>query len=156
MHVDNIVVKAEKTYKTQLLINRIPSKITAKNYDEANPIIKAAREAYDSLTEAEQASVINAAKLVKAEAAAAKFAPDTTAEETVPPDTDAGIQTENDVTEPPAATDAPTESVSSVETTAEEAQTTAGNDSLTIWIIAAAILAMIGATAGFIVHKVRK
>ena len=38
----------------------------------------------------------------------------------------------------------------------DPSQTVVADDSLAIWIITAVILAMIGAAAGFVVHKVRK
>ena len=158
MRVDNIVVKAEKAYNARLLIDRIPSKITEKNLNEANPLIKAAREAFDLLTEEEQARVVNAEKLISAEKKAAELAPDTTEKETEPPETETDARTEQNETEPSAGTSVTTDKTpDGTETDGDDpSQTAVADDSLEIWIITAVILAMIGAAAGFVVHKVRK
>ena len=89
---------------------------------------------------------------------AAELAPDTTEKETEPPETETDARTEQNETEPSAGTSVTTDKTpDGTETGGDDpSQTAVADDSLAIWIITAVILAMIGAAAGFVVHKVRK
>ncbi len=67
MIVDNITVKAEAAYQALLAINKLPTKVTDKNIEDAKELAAAARELYNALPEDKKALVINYGKLTKAE-----------------------------------------------------------------------------------------
>ena len=152
MTVDNIVLKTTAAYKTILTIDKIPSKITEKNVEEVCGLIKEARELYDSLSDEDRALVKNADKLIDAENAAAPLVPETTVTdavtETDEPDTEAQTAPTDDGATAPDPTGTAGE--------AEETVYKTVDDSLAVYIIIAAILAMIGAAAGIVAVKIRK
>ena len=168
MSVDNVAVKAETAYRTVLAINKLPTKVTEKNLEDAKELAAAARALYDSLPEAKQALVSNAAKLTATEASIAAMETLTEAPtepvtepvtEPATPDTEAATNAPSD-THVPEATG---ESATTAEpTTAEspadtiEAEIRVVDDSLTIWILIAVMLIAVGATAGYVTVKVRK
>ena len=67
MGVDNVVVKVEAAYQALLAINKLPTKVTDKNVEDAKEIAEEARALYDALPEDKKALVINYGKLTKAE-----------------------------------------------------------------------------------------
>ncbi len=169
MSVDNITVKAEAAYRTLLAINKLPSKVTEKNMEDAKEIAAEARALYDALPEDKKALVINFGKLTKAEDAIAALEAVTEAPTEAPtgPPTEAPTEAPTDeVTEP---TDTPTEEVSDGKTeaptdpvTEETTEELTGcvvctvDDSLAIWILIAIMIVAVCAAAGFITVKVRK
>ena len=153
MDVDNIVLKAEKTYAALLAINAVPAKVTKKNLKEATEKVIAARKLYDALTEEQKALVTNADRLTKAEAEVKALTPETTEAKEEPT-----AALTDPVTSP--STDAPTAEVTqNTEQTAtpeEEIEIKVVDDSLAIWILISVMIAAALATAGFAVVKLRK
>ena len=159
MSVDNITVKAEAAYRTVLAINKLPTKVTEKNMEDAVETAEAARALYDSLPEDKKALVVNYDKLTKAEQSIAELeaamteAPTQAVTEPVTePVTE--LMTEP-MTEPVTApvTEAATET--SDEATAEP-EVKVMDDSLAVWILLAVMIVAVCGAAGFITVKVRK
>ena len=165
MSVDNITVKAEAAYRTLLAINKLPSKVTEKNMEDAKEIAAEARALYDALPEDKKALVINFGKLTKAEDAIAALEAVTEAPTEAPTDAPTEAPTEAD-TEPTASTtEAPSEGRTEAPTdpvTEETTEELTGcvvctvDDSLAIWILIAIMIVAVCAAAGFITVKVRK
>ena len=153
MTVDDVTLRATAAYKTLVAIQKIPSKITEKNAEDAYGLITGARQLYDSLSDEDKALVGNIGKLTKAEDSVSKLMPETTAAgtdpETAVPATDAQTDAGTAADTAGGDTDAPG-------TEQEEIVYKTVDDSLAVYIIIAVILAMIGAAAGIVAVKVRK
>ena len=155
MCVDNVKLSADKTYGALLAINVVPAKVTKKNLSDAAAKVSRARELYDALTEEQKALIPNVERLIKAEAAVKELTPATTEQKEVP--------TER-LTEPlgEPATVTETEPVPEKTAEAAEAATEGGvevvvtDDSLAVWILIAVMIALVFATAGFVIVKTRK
>ena len=161
MGVDNVTVKAEAAYQALLAINKLPTKVTDKNVEDAKEIAEEARALYDALPEDKKALVINYSKLTKAEESIAAM--ENVTEAPTEPPTEAPT---DEVTEP---TDTPTEEVTDGKTeaptdpvTEETTEELTGcevctvDDSLAMWILIAVMIVAVCGAAGFITVKVRK
>ena len=146
MIVDNVSVKVEAAYQTLLAINKLPTKVTEKNIEDAKEIAAEARALYDALPEDKKALVINYGKLTKAEESIDAI------ENATEAPTDAPTEP---VTDP--VTETPTEPATE-ETTEDESscEVKVIDDSLAIWILIAVMIVAVCGAAGFITVKVRK
>ena len=177
MSVDNVTVKVEAAYRTLLAINKLPSKVTEKNMEEAKEIAAEARALYDALPEDKKALVINFGKLTKAEDAISAIENATEAPTDAPtePPTEAPTEPDETPTEVPTdpvetPTEAPTDPVETpteAPTDPEEdtAVTTDGeaepeariiDDSLWIWILIAVMTVAVLGAAAYITIETRK
>lgn len=175
MSVDNITVKVEAAYQTLLAINKLPSKVTEKNMEEAKEIAAEARALYDALPEDKKALVINFGKLTKAEDAISAIENATEAPTDAPtepetdpvtepetqPETDSEAYTEapdDPATQAPAVTDEPsteedTEDATDGET---EPEVRIMDDSLWIWILIAVMIVAVLGAAAYVTVETRK
>lgn len=160
MAVDNVRLFADKTYGVLLAVNAVPAKITKKNLSDAAAKAVRARELYDALSEDQKAFITNIERLVKAEAAIKELMPETTGPKEEPPaatEEPAAVSTyEIPIDTVPAKTH-PEETGTKAAVTAEEVtEINIIDDSLTVWILIAVMIALIFATAGFVIVKTRK
>ena len=152
MAVDNIRVLVNQSYQTVLAINKLPTKVTEKNIEDAKELAAEARALYDALTEEEKALVINFAKLTKAEESITEL--ESATEAPTDPVTDPETEPETrPVTE--AVTNAP-ESEAATDEIPQEPAVKVIDDSLAVWILIAVMIAAVLGAAGFITVKVRK
>ena len=155
MSVDNITVKAEAAYRTVLAINKLPTKVTEKNLEDAVETAEAARALYDSLPEDKKALVVNYDKLTKAEQSIAELEAAMTEAPTqavTEPVTE--LITES-MTEPVTTPVTEAATQTSDEATAEP-EVKVMDDSLAVWILLAVMIVAVCGAAGFITVKVRK
>ena len=174
MGVDNVAVKVEAAYRTLLAINKLPTKVTDKNVEDAKELAETARELYDSLPEDKKALVINYQKLTKAEESISAIenvteAPTETPTEPVETPTEeiteavteapADDTTAEDTTAPAEdTTEAPTEAPAE-DTTNEDANTNEVkiiDDTLWVWILIAIMIVAICGAAAYITVETRK
>ena len=173
MSVDNVTVKVEAAYQTLLAINKLPSKVTEKNMEEAKEIAAEARALYDALPEDKKALVINLGKLTKAEDAITAIENATEAPTDAPtePPTEAPtepdetptdpVETPTDPVESPTdgATEAPTDPEEDTEDATDgeaEPEVRIIDDSLFIWILIAVMIAAVLGAAAYVTVKTRK
>ena len=174
MGVDNVVVKVEAAYRTLLAINKLPTKVTDKNVEDAKELAEEARALYDALPEEKKALVVNYQKLTKAEDAITDIENVTeapTEAPTEPVETPTEEITE-DVTEAPADdttaedTTAPAEDTAEAPTEAPAEDTTVTDedtaevqiidDALWMWILAAIMIVAVFGAAAYITVETRK
>ena len=168
MSVDNVTVKVEAAYQALLAINKLPTKVTDKNVEDAKEIAEEARALYDALPEDKKALVINYQKLTKAEESISAIENVTEAPTEAPtePETEPVTEPAETPTEAPTdpATQAPADTVEPpseedtvVTTDGEtEPEVKVMDDSLWIWILIAIMIVAVCGAAGFITIKVRK
>lgn len=154
--VDNIILKAEKTYAALLAINTVPAKVTKKNLKEAAEKVRAARELYDALTDGQKALITNLDRLTKAETEVKALTPETTEAKEVPTEALTETVTASLTDEPTAAPAEKAETEKDAKETEEEIDIKTVDDSLAIWILISVMIAAAFATAGFVVIKLRK
>ena len=174
MGVDNVVVKVEAAYRTLLAINKLPTKVTDKNVEDAKELAEEARALYDALPEEKKTLVVNYQKLTKAEDAITAIENITeapTEAPTEPVETPTEEITE-DVTEAPADdtaaedTTAPAEDTAEAPTEAPAEDTTVTDedsaevqiidDALWMWILAAVMIVAVFGAAAYITVETRK
>ena len=158
MIVDNVTVKVEAACQTLLAINKLPTKVTEKNIEDAKELAAAARAMYDALPEDKKALVVNYAKLTKTETSIEALenvteAPTETPSE-IPTETPTEAQTNASEDSTENMTDAITNSEVSDFVTDRSPQEV--DDSLAVWVLIAVMLVAVGVTAGYVTVKVRK
>lgn len=153
MAVDNIKLYAEKTYGALLAINVVPAKVTKKNLSDAQTKVKRARDLYDALTDEQKARITNVERLIKAEAAIKELAPETAKPQEIP--TEAATQPVTGTLTETLTEPAPAQTEKAAETE-EETEIKIIDDSLTVWILIAVMIALAFTTAGFVIVKTRK
>ena len=170
MSVDNVTVKVEAAYQTVLAINKLPTKVTEKNMEEAKEIAAEARALYDALPEDKKALVINLGKLTKAEDAISAIENATEAPTDAPTEPPTEEPTEPDETPTEAPTDpveSPTDGATEAPTDPEEDTVPATDgetepevkvidDSLVIWILIAVMIVAVLGAAAYITVETRK
>ena len=157
MAVDNVKLSADKTYAALLAINAVPAKVTAKNLADAAAKTARARELYDALTDEQKALITNSDRLAKAEEAVKELTPATTEkpEEPTGAATEPPAQTQAAATEP-LTDEKPAQTADNETGAAQETETRIIDDSLTVWILIAVMIALVFVTAGFVAVKRRK
>ena len=174
MGVDNVVVKVEAAYRTLLAINKLPTKVTDKNVEDAKELAEEARALYDALPEEKKALVVNYQKLTKAEDAITAIENVTEAPTEAPTEpvetptaeitedvTDAPVDetTAEDITAPAEDTaEAPTEAPAEDTTVTDEdsAEVQIIDDALWMWILAAIMIVAVFGAAAYITVETRK
>lgn len=172
MSVDNVTVKVEAAYQTLLAINKLPSKVTEKNVEDAKEIAAEARALYDALPEDKKALVVNLGKLTKAEESidAIENATEAPTDAPTEPETDPVTEPETDseayteapddpTTQAPADTDEPSteaDSSNAAPNGTADPEVKVLEDSLAIWCLIALMIVAVCGAAGYITVKVRK